>query len=276
VPFPSALLLALLVSSGSASPAESSARELLDARLIAADTLPAQARLLLEIAFVSDEENPELAELARQRLPQYEKALLLPLIEILPKAPARSQLALVELAGQIYSDLKGSDPGYRKVLRHACQSADPAVRHEAMDQVGRHYMQRLALEVADLYFLYPEDRIVALETLARLESRSGVSPGLDALASEDETLREQAVRTLARIGRPAALPLKERMYGDDPRLARDALRALLGFAASEDLSALHEYAERYGASDEEMGRRLTRAIAEIEVGTYEPPDPEDL
>jgi hypothetical protein len=198
------------------------------------------------------------------------------MIELLPKAPARSQLALVELAGRIYSDLKGVDPGYRKVLRYACQSADPAVRHEAIGQVGRHYVHRLALEVADLYFLHPEDRMIALETLGRLESRSGVSPGLDALASEDEALRDEAVRTLARIGRAAALPLKERMYGDEPRLARDALRALLGFATSEDLSALHEYAERYGASDEEMGRRLTRAIAELEVGTYEPPEPEDL
>ena len=103
-----------------------------------------------------------------------------------------------------------------------------------------------------------------------------MSAGLDALGSEDEALREQGVRTLARIGRPAALPLKERMLGEDPRLARDALRALLGFAEDEDLSALHEYAERYAASDEEMGRRLTRAIAQIEVGTYLPPEPEDL
>jgi hypothetical protein len=277
VPCLSASLIGLLLlAGGDAVPGAGSPAEILAARLIEAKSLSQQARVLLEIGYMEPDADPELVSLARRRLPPYEEVLVRPLMEVFPEAPAESRYDLMRLAGEVYPSIKGVNPDYRRILRYGFECEEAAVRHEAIAQAGRYRVERMAIEVADLYFLHAEDRIPALETLGSLRSRSGLSAGLDALEADEEELRELAVRTLARIGRPAALALKERMIGSDRELARNALRALLGFAGDEDLSALHEYAERYAASDEEMGRRLTRAIAELEVGTYRPPDPEDL
>jgi hypothetical protein len=251
-------------------------REVLAERLLPASSHAEQARILLEVAYLDTEEDPAVVVLARERLPEYEAAVLRPLVQAFPTAPAEARLPLMELAGRLYPDLKGVNPDYRKILLYGFECEEAAVRHEAIGQTGRYRQDRLAINVADLYFLHPEDRLPALEALALLGSRSGISAGLDALESDEPALREGGIRTLAGIGRPSALPLKERMIGDDPRLARDALRALLGFAEAQDLSALHEYAERHAAGDEEMGRLLTRAIAQLEVGTYLPPEPENL
>lgn len=271
-----ALALLFLAALGGAAADEPNPRLALSERLLGADSIPEQARRLLQIAYLGGESDPEVVALARERLPEYREVVLRPLAEAFPRAPAESRLPMVLLADELYPHIKGVDPNYRRILRYAFDCEDPAVRQAAIEQAGRYRVERLTLEVADLYFLHPEDRLPVLEALALLGSRSGLSAGLDALESSEESLREQGIRTLASIGRPAALELKERMIGEDPRLARDALRALLGFAEEEDLSALHEYAERYAAGDEELGRRLTRAIAQLEVGTYLPPDPEDL
>jgi hypothetical protein len=269
------LFLLLIAPAALSSGAGERPQERLAELLRGASSHAAQAIRLVDIAFLQ-KDDPEVAALARQQLPHYGRVAIRPLAEAFPRASTESRRDILVLAGKLFPELKGTDQKYLSLLRQGLTCDDSVARREALSQIGSYRLYRLALPVADAYFLHPEDAAEALATLGRIRARAGISPALDALESGDEALRSRGIETLARIGRPAALALKERMIGDDPALARDAARALLGFAGREDLAVLHEYAERYGSQDEEMGRRVTRAIAEIEADRYTPPAPDQL
>jgi HEAT repeat protein len=274
---PSAAITAVMLSLGLAAGGDPDAHERVDAMIRGVKTPAGQAKVLLRVGYLDPDEDEEVVAAARRKLSVYTGThIIAPLHTAYREASVEVRRDLIDLAGETYTRIKGKSPQYQAVIRSALLDEDPYIRHAALDQAGRHNVTRMALTVADVFYFYPQDRIAALDTLGLLKDRRGIQPAFDALESDDEALREAAVRNLARIGRAAGVALKQRMLDERAPVAKDAARALLGFASEQDLPALYQFAERFAATDEELGKRLTRAIAQIEIGKYRPPPPEDL
>lgn len=229
--------------------------------------------LLGQIGYL-EQEDPELSAYARQRFDEEASTSSSALKQLFEKGNPRLQEKILHLYEERWSILgRGVDGWREEMVRLGLASDFQKVRRAAASLAASRPLPRVTHAVIDAAEIRPELTLAAILTVASDQDFRGLRWALDQAAVRGGVYRDACLFAIYRIGEPARLRLLERLDDDRPEMASLALEGLLLIAGREDLPRLEAWLDRSGAQNPELAERVSRVIAEIEAGIYEPERP---
>ncbi|MCU0232053.1 MAG: hypothetical protein MUC67_11895 [Acidobacteria bacterium] len=164
----------------------------------------------------------------------------------------------------------GFEPAFVDTVRRGLEDPSPRVRQATMAFTARNHLPRLANFVIDAAESDPRLTVGALLSIAQSRDPIGARWATEKLVSSDPAVHDAALLATAATGRRAAFFLRTMAESPDPKTRRAGIEGLLAVAEGDDRAFLAAWLERDGGAPAELREHVARAIAELEIGTYQP------
>lgn len=261
----------LVLSAGPAATAgdgteKPEARRIVDAAITAAGTsIPLQAEALARLAWPAEDGDPDVAELARLRLIDYQAYGLPAIRSAIRRARPEQQAEVVSALIGAYEKIGyGQANDFLAGLNDAVWFGTRESRLIAIPQLGRFRFVPSMLTIIDAAHEDPALVPVTVDALASM-GKDRARFFLESVMLEgDPQVRGMAASALARIGGEALLPLKVAIRSDDPEIRVVAVQALLPVATVDELSTLHEYVYAHPDDDAATVEAVRASTAMLE------------
>lgn len=219
------------------------ARRSVDAAITAAgSSIPDQAEALARLAWPATDGDPEVAELARVTLVDYQAYALPTIRAFVRRVRPDQQASVVTTLLAAYMKIGyGQNGDFLAGLNEAVWYGSREARLIAIPELGRFRVAPAMLTIIDAASEDPAVLPVSIEALARIADDRARFFLEQVMLEGDPEVRGPAASALARIGGDALLPLKVAVRSDDPSVRVMAVQALLPFVTVDDLSTLHDY-----------------------------------
>jgi hypothetical protein len=219
------------------------ARRSVDAAITAAgSSIPDQAEALARLAWPATDGDPEVAELARVTLVDYQAYALPTIRAFVRRVRPDQQASVVTTLLAAYMKIGyGQNGDFLAGLNEAVWYGSREARLIAIPELGRFRVAPAMLTIIDAASEDPAVLPVSIEALARIADDRARFFLEQVMLVGDPEVRGPAASALARIGGDALLPLKVAVRSDDPSVRVMAVQALLPFVTVDDLSTLHDY-----------------------------------
>ncbi len=246
-------------------PGAAGAEEWLDQALLRAGSWDKRIDLLIDCAWPAADGDPQLAEIARDRLAHHGNRAVPGLREAIRSVERRYETQVVTTLVQNQELVQGKrSPYYLPALDEALWFGNLESKRVAIRELSRSRFSLAVLPSIDAALEYPELVPDVVEALGRIgDERARFFLGRQ-LTERDDEVRVKAALALARIGGRATTPLREAALSDDPARREIALNALLPVATTEDLHALYDYLSRYEDVDPKLTSHVRDTAARLE------------
>jgi hypothetical protein len=259
------LLLLLLVPAltAAAEPPEAteSAEDFVYRAMLDAPDVDGQAWVLVELTWMSDDLDPEIAAKAREILVGFHKsgipAVRRAIAEVDPEKQADTVRVLIEQMSRVPA---GIPPDFWPSIEYALWYGTVETRRLAISQVVKYRFRTLLLPVIDCAYDYPALKPEVVDALGWIDNPRA-RYWLEEVLLEDPGNRDAAAASLARLGGDAVVPLKTALAAEDPAIRKAAIWPLLEIAGPNELTALHEYVYRF-PDDDPKAVEAARSLAE--------------
>ncbi|MCU0231340.1 MAG: hypothetical protein MUC67_08160 [Acidobacteria bacterium] len=164
----------------------------------------------------------------------------------------------------------GFEPAFVDTVRRGLEDPSPRVRQATMAFTARNHLPRLANFVIDAAESDPRLTVGALLSIAQSRDPIGARWATEKLVSPDPAVHDAALLATAATGRRATFYLRTMAESPDAKTRRAGIDGLLAVAEGDDRAFLAAWLERDGSAPAELRERVVRAIAELEIGTYQP------
>jgi hypothetical protein len=249
-------------ASSAPAPAEDARRVLTAATARAAD-IPAQAAVLVRLAWPPDgSRQPAVQSLARAELVGYGEYALGALRHALrstdPLWHADMVATFIEASRTVTA---GRPADLQPGLDGAIWFGSSAARRLAIREIGRHRYPPAVLPIIDAILDDPGLTLVGVRALGAIgDPRARFQLGR-MLSQATPPIQREAAAALARLGEPGLIVLRQAVRSSDAAERVAALEALLPAARPEDADLLHGYvADHAGEDAERIGRVRARAL----------------
>lgn len=273
------LMLAVVPAARADDDSKPLSRRTVDAAITAAgSSIPGQVEALAKLAWPVQDGDPEVSELARLTLVDYQVHALPSIRAAIRWVRPEQQASVVStLVAAYYRIGYGQNGDFLAGLNEAVWYGTREARLVAMPELGRFRVAPALLTIIDAA---SEDSAlvpVAIETLASIGDDRARFFLENVMLEGAPEVRGLAASALARIGDEALLPLKIAIRSDDPAVRVMAVQALLPVATVDDLSTLHDYVYTHADDDPatvEAVRASATMLEDILARQAEPATPE--
>jgi len=259
------LTLALLSGTATAEEQKQSHQDIVHAAISGAGSIPKQAKALALLAWPTEPGDPEVSAYARYMLVNYGRnaiqAIRGTITEAKPELQADVVKALSEAFGQVHS---GIPAGYLSGLEDAIWFGTREAREVAILEIAPFRFGPALLPIVDAATEDPALLPVAISALGTLGNDKARHFLGRVILEEAGDLRNSAAVALARIGNRAHEVLRSALRSEEKELRLAAIRALLPFADTDDLSALHTYAYDHADDDPDTVRAVRESALVLE------------
>ncbi len=193
------------------------------------------------------------------------------LLNSFPASTPPVQVDILEIFDEGWENMHhGTDFSFLGLVREALESPQRDVRVAAARLMVHHQVWGIAHPAIDAA---EEDPTLTLAALFAIENSRAdyVSRWVvGQLTNSDPAVRDEAQRTLAVLGPTAVTRLKERLDDPNPSVRRAVMDAFLLVAAVDDIPLLQAWLQNHGGADAALSERVTKAVAALEAGRYNP------
>ena len=228
-------------------------------------TIPAQVDALLALAFPATPSDPAVREAARNELVVFGEHSISALAAAIPKVTVENRAPLVQtLMGAFRRLSYGLPTDYLPGIESAIWFGDHAARELAIPELARFRQRGATLTLVDVAIEDPTLAPLVVRAMGEIGDPRARFWLETLLHGSDLPLRADAAVSLARIGGPALVPLKDAMKSGERGIRETACRALLPVAGLDDITALHEYAAAWPDDQPALVEAVRTAAAMLE------------
>ncbi len=164
----------------------------------------------------------------------------------------------------------GFEPAFVDTVRRGLEDPSAKVRRATISFTAANHVPRIANFLIDAAEADPSLTLGALLSIEQSRDPIGARWVVGKIGDRDPAIHDAALLATSPMGRRAAFLLRPMAEGSDPRLRRAGIEGLLVVAEPDDRTFLATWLERDTGAPPELRERVTRAVAELEIGTYKP------
>jgi hypothetical protein len=243
-------------------------RQVISQALAEAVSIPRQAQALVDLAWPTDGPGrPLVAAMARQELIGYGshglEALREALFNVGPEHQADVTATLIDARR---SEKHGNPKTFLPALEEAIWYGSIEARRLAMAEISKFVFPTAVLSTIDAIYENPELALHGIRALGRMRNdraRFFLGRTLNHAAPR---YKKAAASSLALLGDTGFQVLRYAVRSETREVREAAVRALLPFAAVEDLTALYEYLDSHGPTDDpQVLARIRERATQLET-----------
>ena len=164
----------------------------------------------------------------------------------------------------------GFEPAFVDTVRRGLEDPSPKVRQATIAFTAANHLPRMANFLIDAAEADPSLTLGALLSIEQSRDPIGARWVTGKIGDPDPAIHDAALLATVPMERRAAFFLRAMVESPDPSQRRPGVEGLLVVAQPDDRAFLAAWLERDTAAPAALRERVTRAIAELEIGTYKP------
>jgi hypothetical protein len=185
--------------------------------------------------------------------------------------PAEKALILRILDENWSRIVRGQSAHRTGIVRRALEHDDRRVRNAAANLMATKPLVKIGHHAIDAATFHPELTPAALHAIAVTRTTRHGEWVVSQLETDDETVRDAALWTIWKLGpEPTLGALREALESESDTLRRNALEAILRFGSPSSVPWLYAWLEANPDADETLRDRVISVLAEVESGLFRP------